>query len=244
MSETTVFFDSRDRNGYPASPSYKFQLLLSNVVGGVKNRYVNLVDITGVNYLYNVESEVEGKANNKLQITLGGTVQSVITITPGHYSLATLAAAITAADATLTLTQSSTTGLMTLTDSGGLTIGFSTSRDNNSLLEMLGFTNLTKTGAGGIITGDIVPNMVKHDVILLKCNNVNGFYDASDNQKSHIVATIPIGATTDWSYTFHYAPTAEKWVQLTTNDPVFEFVDKWNNPVKNIGEWIITFSMG
>ncbi len=237
--EDCLFLDSTKRDGYPISIRHKFRLRIKDVTQGFQKKSIHLSKFVGVNYLYNIEDE--GYINNRLQITLGGTTQTAITITPGHYSLATLAAAITAASATLTLTQSSVTGLLTLTDSGGLTIGFVNSELNKPLLNMLGFIDISKTGTGGSITADIAPNLIKHDLIFLKCSNSEGFFDGFGNQQTNAIATIPIGVVADWGDAFEYEPTSFNWSEIDVQSPSFEFVDKWGFPVKRIGEFFLQF---
>jgi hypothetical protein len=108
---------------------------------------------------------------------------------------------------------------------------------------MLGFVDLTRKGAGGIITAERQPNFVKHDFIYLKCGNSTGFINGMDNQRSRIIATIPIGTSANWGAAFEYEPTSFNWSLLDTQSPVFEFVDKWDYPVKNIGEFFLQFIM-
>jgi len=105
------FVDSSLRkNGYYND----FTIQVNTVLKGPPKN-ISLIKFASSNTIYNVTAD-----SNTIQLARNGVSQSVITVTPGSYSSTTLATALIAAQATLVMTVSSTTGLTTLTDSGGI----------------------------------------------------------------------------------------------------------------------------
>lgn len=242
-SNDNIIIESRERSGYPLTPSNSFDINIKGIVRekDLNGQTVHLNSWRGVNFLYNVEDK--GKPNNLLSLKFNGTLQTLVTIAPGNYSLATLSTAINAVLGTVTLTQSSLTGMVSINDSGSRTITFG-SRGNNTLLEMLGFIDLNQSGASGVITATTPPNFIKHSAIYLRFSGASGFIKATSNDRSNIIATIPIGLVCNWNEAFVYEPTHTLPAVLGNGSQRVEVVDAWGNLVQNLGEWTCGLEIG
>lgn len=236
--DKSIFFFFRS-NDWNQSTTGAFDVILPYQIN--RCSMVTLVNYGFPNSYYNIDSRW-----NMLKVTTGGTTY-IVSIAAGTYStistiMSALASALnTATGLTWTISQSSTTLIITISTSQSFTIDISYNNGNN-LNEILGLQSnnaaTTISSVSNSITGLYVSNEFPYKTFRIHCDLVRNILNQT--RDAPILAEIPISTGTSGSSTQVFAYNAGS-VSAVPFRPSFQtfslfFTDQYNRYVDFHGE--------
>jgi hypothetical protein len=211
--------DSRDRSN-PTDSNTDFNINTTPI--HVINARLKQVVIP--NIFNNIRSSPASDANNVFTFLVAG-VTNTITVPDGFYSISSLLSYMNAEldEIDVVLTYNESSGLITLDNPTGATIGIRTESDGNIMAAVLGITTTELIPAGSSQIFGNKPNLYNYSMVYVASKRISNGYNITDRRGRHpIIAIVPVDVA--YGANIVYEPNEQHSINFTI-DTNIEDVD-------------------